>query len=78
MISGLTVASTRMMRDISRLRMSPKNRAFGMRGNTLGEGIRRGPLLAPNGIELSRLASPRILSSANPDTGLARSAPASC
>jgi hypothetical protein len=32
----------------------------------------------PNGLELSRLASPRILSNAKPNTGLARSAPASC
>jgi hypothetical protein len=33
---------------------------------------------APNGIELSRLASPRIHSNARVDAGLARSAPASC
>jgi hypothetical protein len=36
------------------------------------------PSVLPNGIELSRLASPRILPNAGPDTGLARSAPASC
>jgi hypothetical protein len=28
--------------------------------------------LAPNGLELSRMASPRILSNARPDSGLAR------
>jgi hypothetical protein len=36
------------------------------------------PGMRPNGIELSLLASPRILSNAKPDSGLARSAPARC
>ena len=34
--------------------------------------------MAPNGVELSRLASPRLASHTNPNPGLARSAPASC